>query len=573
MSYDDSQDESNTVIGKYRFLWQTEIDADPMHRQQNRPNPLSPAQNPGDYSPQRRGHGMVFGNARRSTGFRGSYCRDMSPRPTPPTMPTMPSVQMKTTTMPSTPKSPSKLQQNKKGKDLNKFHQAITCFARDEGFEPKRIVPLFKTFSSADFLCGPPSMALDWSHKVPLRVWQRVCEHFNARAQRPYQPVELAEHPTIFKEKAMVFIASRFTEQCIEDRLIAEHFPTARRLYQFLKWTMRISKVAQAMAKFEGQSGGKIMVIDTELHDQRGQSLYALCTPNDAMAPKSQKWQFAALRTSFQITKLLDIDQRAMPRGVRKSCTQFEGHRALQLAPYGLQRLKAHIAAVDAQRKLVRYCHLKCIQTGSGRKGKRNEPTERVLELAISTFYSKVRRALECPHTPLVPMVSIVSKKHGKRKAEDFSVDYLLPVRIGPNWVGVVFRGTEPVMALMDIYDISNKALLCDPSFNVEGMRWFQNWYNRLRIVPDSPFEGELLRSEPIAPEIIEDFPLCTETPPLPPPLSPPVLGGHGAPTQVHCGRSPLRQTVQCPLGGSAAFIGTAAHSKATETVQCPGYL
>ena len=40
-------------------------------------------------------------------------------------------------------------------------------------------------------------------------------------------------------------------------------------------------------------------------------------------------------------------------------------------------------------------------------------------------------------------------------------------------------------MALMDKYDIINKAILCNPSFNPQSMSWFQNEYSRLRIVSD----------------------------------------------------------------------------------------
>ena len=40
-------------------------------------------------------------------------------------------------------------------------------------------------------------------------------------------------------------------------------------------------------------------------------------------------------------------------------------------------------------------------------------------------------------------------------------------------------------MVLMDRYDITNKAILCDPSFNTRSLEWFQNDYDRLKIVPD----------------------------------------------------------------------------------------
>merc|ERR1719356_1649503 len=70
-------------------------------------------------------------------------------------------------------------------------------------------------------------------------------------------------------------------------------------------------------------------------------------------------------------------------------------------------------------------------------------------------------------------------------KVEDFSVDYLLPVRIGTNWVGLVYRDNESAMVLMDGYDITNKAILCDPSFDARSLNWFRSNYDRLKIVPD----------------------------------------------------------------------------------------
>jgi hypothetical protein len=62
----------------------------------------------------------------------------------------------------------------------------------------------------------------------------------------------------------------------------------------------------------------------------------------------------------------------------------------------------------------------------------------------------------------------------------------LLPVRIGDDWVGVVYRDDVPTQALMDFYDITNKALLYDPSFAVDQLSMFEApRYRRLRIVPD----------------------------------------------------------------------------------------
>ena len=87
-------------------------------------------------------------------------------------------------------------------------------------------------------------------------------------------------------------------------------------------------------------------------------------------------------------------------------------------------------------------------------------------------------------------------------------MDYLLPVQIGSDWVGVVYREGECAMALMDHYDITNKAVLCDPKFEVDSMEWFKNKHQRLRIILD----GELKEFQ----ERIKDDPnqsLSTPTP------------------------------------------------------------
>merc|ERR1711892_481037 len=91
-------------------------------------------------------------------------------------------------------------------------------------------------------------------------------------------------------------------------------------------------------------------------------------------------------------------------------------------------------------------------------------------------------------------MVSIVTKKGRRRRWDDFSLEYLLPVRMGDDWVGVVYRDGVPTQALMDFYDITNKALLYDPSFAVDRLSMFEApRYHRLRIVPDDAQAQQLL--------------------------------------------------------------------------------
>jgi len=150
--------------------------------------------------------------------------------------------------------------------------------------------------------------------------------------------------------------------------------------------------------------------------------------------------------------------------------------------------LKERICGIDARRKPVRYSHLKCIQTGNGKMG-RKDVEDDVMTIGLSRFYAKVRSALSDDQIPLIPIVSIVSRtrkiKDRREKHEDFSVDYLLPVPVKDVWVGVVYRDEECSMALLDRYDISNKAILCDPTFNTRSLEWFQNGFNRLRVFQD----------------------------------------------------------------------------------------
>lgn len=166
--------------------------------------------------------------------------------------------------------------------------------------------------------------------------------------------------------------------------------------------------------------------------------------------------------------------------------SQFEQFRMMESAE-DMDRLKTEIMAIDDRLNRLRYYRLKCIRTGNGKKSKKWADEESVLKVNLSTFYEKVQDALMDENVDLIPIVSIVSRRNKDlmEKEEDFSVDYLLPVQIQSNWVGVVYRKGQCVMALMDLYDISNKAILCDPSFNVKSLDFFQNEYNRLKIIMD----------------------------------------------------------------------------------------
>jgi len=96
----------------------------------------------------------------------------------------------------------------------------------------------------------------------------------------------------------------------------------------------------------------------------------------------------------------------------------------------------------------------------------------------------------------LVPIVSILTLMTKRRdaKMEDFSVDYLLPVQIDQHSVGVVFRDDEPLLALVDHYDIVNKAILCNPTFDIETLSCFRNVFDRLRVICDDGSKSTVSR-------------------------------------------------------------------------------
>merc|ERR1719348_1417634 len=139
-----------------------------------------------------------------------------------------------------------------------------------------------------------------------------------------------------------------------------------------------------------------------------------------------------------------------------------------------------------------RYVRLKCIRTAHGKGGGKSARSQRGKKakefvVGLRTFYEAVRAALGDPEVELIPIVSI---KSGKRridrvKLEDFSVDYLLPVQVQGGWVGVAYRNGQPAMALMDRYDITNKAILCDAAFDIHSLKGFTSRYDRLRVVDD----------------------------------------------------------------------------------------
>jgi len=368
----------------------------------------------------------------------------------------------------------------------NEFLLKVHELARSEGYHPLYILSKFKPYTSAHFICE--LHGAQKAHQIPPRIWQKLCDHYRAYRQRPYRRVGAEEKSILFKTKAVVFIGGKVTDQIIRTKFLREHFPTAQRLYQYLNWTIRISEVANVSAVMEGQDGRRILLSNVELHDRGGRDLYAVSTPNDVSGHKIPDWQLAALMTAEKLTKMLGIDVGDLPLGVRATSPQFEEYRALMASTEQMKEYKQRIKDLDARRKPFRYSHLKCIQTTQRELfKKRLHSPEFTLTVTADEMYEAVRKALCDDEVSLIPIVSIVSRKskEHRHRIEDFSVDFMLPVQLdAQNWVGIVYRNFERAVALLDRYDILNKAILCDPSFQVIRLRWFKNNFDRLKVIP-----------------------------------------------------------------------------------------
>ena len=313
----------------------------------------------------------------------------------------------------------------KGGWKCNRFLRTIHDLIDNTGDDPAQIVPFFKPYSSSDFIFGAP---VPTNPNIPQRIWTAVCAQYNMFLQRPYTRYLQIEQPMTFKQRSDVFITNKVTVQLVQNKYIREHFPSAQRLYQYLNWTMRMNKMARTDMMMEGQDGRRVLLIDIELHDQRGQELYALCTPNDMVTPESQQWQLAHLLTANAITNLLGVDYRALPRGARAVSSQFENHRELMRDPMGLKQLKKQISKLDSRRKPIRYAHLKCVQTGKRRR--KQKDLAKVMRVTLTTFHNAIRQALVDEAVDLVPIVSITSRliKGKKEKFEDFRFEFVFSV-------------------------------------------------------------------------------------------------------------------------------------------------
>ena len=268
----------------------------------------------------------------------------------------------------------------------------------------------------ADSHCADSTL-FDWA-SLQERARHTLRDMYNFR---PFNRIHTPTTPMKFKETSSVFIPTKLTSHLISNNLIREQFQSTKRLFQFLNWTMRINKSTQNMAILKGQNGRKVLLFDVELHDPRGQSLYALCIPNITESPNAQPWRLVGLLTADLITKWMDIEYQMLPRGVRAASPHFVEYRKMK---GNLKGIKMHILEIDAKQNGTRYCHLRCIRPKHSKV-----PAERVLRVRFSVFYEIVQSALKDENVNLVPIVSIVSKKR-----EDSDTN-LLDFRFESNYI------------------------------------------------------------------------------------------------------------------------------------------
>jgi len=314
-------------------------------------------------------------------------------------------------------------------------------------------------------------------------VWQALSAQYNLCSAAPFKPSSTPA--PVSRERTLVYIAKRLTQDIVDSRQLREEptLSTTARLYQYLNWTIRLSKLSGFLQILESRSGRRILLINSELHCRHTHEvLFMLCVPNDFESVKSQKWQFVRLVTARDIRQFARCP---LPRGVRADSYQFEAHRFGELATKA-QLLSSRIAPHQ-------YGQLKGVQTQKNRQ--REQESRKVLTLTASEVRQAVHCALQSadPRHSLISTVSILSGKQSAQPQGDFNVDQVLPVQVGDgrDWIGVVFRRGLPQVTLIDAYDICNKAILCDPSFDATRLDFFVCRYNKVRIEPDAVAQSQ----------------------------------------------------------------------------------
>lgn len=141
--------------------------------------------------------------------------------------------------------------------------------------------------SSAHFCTGSVGDVV--KSQLPQYLIDALHEHYDLGRFAPY----FSPGAVIKKEERIrVFIPNKMTDKLLSDGVILEDFENSNRFYQYLNWTIRISTIAQCLRVLESskQQGHSVLLIHGEIHDTLGRDLYCLCTTNDVLSHKTQKW-------------------------------------------------------------------------------------------------------------------------------------------------------------------------------------------------------------------------------------------------------------------------------------------
>ena len=168
----------------------------------------------------------------------------------------------------------------------------IETFANQLGYDASKILQMAHGLSSIDFATN--SSFNESTGDLPEPIVQELYARYDVYSHGPFHFAESES-----KNKCTVFIPNKLTEQLLANDVILESFDKAQRLYQYLNWTIRISAVADSMVRLEGRNGYNVLLIHTELHDQRENDLYALCIINDMESAKAQKWYLFVFLSIF----------------------------------------------------------------------------------------------------------------------------------------------------------------------------------------------------------------------------------------------------------------------------------
>jgi len=271
-----------------------------------------------------------------------------------------------------------------------------------------------------------------------------------------------------------------------------------QRLHCYLKRTARLNLFHSTEVTVTRENGHQCLLINVELHNRLGEKLYALCSPRDPSNP--EQWTMERVLT-LQDLAAMNIDIQDKPRGVREVSTAFRQHQA---DIGNMNRMKEKILNGDRRLHLIRNSQS---TTTFGRKWRTRRSAQRQKTVNQLVFCQSVRASLQSqdPNTDLIPIVS--------RTNRIFSIGYLLPVRLGPDWFGVVYRHGQSVMVLVDSCDITNRAILCDPSFDAEGFQWFTNSFDKLSVVPSATVVDDDDEDQSTGPKALDSKQLFHETP------------------------------------------------------------